>query len=98
MSKDANLPGSGDRPTGRDLSDLVPDDTSEHAPDSWNDVGANAKAYDETELPRREQMNVDIAPEGKERFYEQVQSNGGQIRFAVEDLMRLYLEQVESDS
>jgi hypothetical protein len=98
MSKDPNLPGKGDRPSGRDLSDLIPDDTDEHAPDDWGDVGTNAAAYDENELPRREQMNVDIAHDVKERFYKHVQQSGGQIRFAVEDLIRLYLQHVNSDS
>lgn len=98
MSKDANLPGSGDRPSGRDISDFIPEATSQHAPDDWGDVGTNAAEYDENELPRREQMNVDIAHDVKERFYEHVQGKGGQIRFAVEDLMRLYLEQVDTDS
>lgn len=99
--KDTGLPGSGDRPTGRDLSDFIPDDTSEHVPDSWDDVGANAAEYDENELPRREQMNVDLAHDVKERFYEHVQGRSGpegQIRFAVEDLIRLYLQHVDSDS
>jgi hypothetical protein len=43
-------------------------------------------------------MNVDIAHDVKERFYKHVQQNGGQIRFAVEDLIRLYLQHVDSDS
>jgi hypothetical protein len=98
MSEDPNLPGGGDRPSGRNLFDPTPDDTGEEAPDDWNDIGRNAAEYDENELPRREQMNVDIAREVKEQFYEHVQENGGQIRFAVEDLIRLYLQNVESDS
>lgn len=99
--KDPGLPGRDDKPTRRDVSDLIPDDTSEHAPDDWGDVGFNAAAYDENELPRREQMNVDIAHDVKERFYKHMQSRSGpegQIRFAVEDLIRLYLQHVESDS
>jgi hypothetical protein len=97
--KNPDLPGQGEKPTERDVSDLIPDDTDEHAPDDWSDVGSNAAAHDEEELPRREQMNVDIAHDVKERFYEHVQSRSGpegQIRFAVEDLIRLYLQQTDS--
>lgn len=96
--KDANLPGKGEKPTERDVSDFISDDTDKHAPDDWSDIGANAADYDEQELPRREQMNVDIAHDVKERFYKHVQSRSGpegQIRFAVEDLIRLYLQETD---
>jgi hypothetical protein len=97
-NKDTDLPGSGDRSTGRDLSDFIPDGDSWNPPDGWEGVGGNAANIDEDELPRREQMNVDIARDVKERFYEHVQSEDGQIRFAVEDLIRLFLQHVDSDS
>jgi hypothetical protein len=96
--KDPNLPDKEDRPTGTDISDFIPDETNEHAPNDWADVGPNAAQYDENQLPRREQMNVDIARDVKKRFYEHVEESGGQIRFHVEDLIRLYLSEFDPDS
>jgi hypothetical protein len=98
MSKKPDLPGSGDKPTGRDVSDFLPDDTAESVPDDWADVGINAAEFDEDELPRREQMNLDIAHDVKAEFYELVGEKGMQLRFVVEDLIRLYLDRMRSDS
>lgn len=94
--KDANLPGSGDKPTDRDVSDLLPDETGQNVPGDWVDVGPNAEAYDENQRPRREQMNVDIAADVRERFKNHVDDEGKQMRFVVEDLIRLYLDRAAS--
>lgn len=96
MPKDANLPGSGDKPTDRSVSDFLPDDTGADVPDDWADVGPNAEAHEESKLPRREQMNVDISADVRREFKDRVDDQGKQMRFVVEDLIRLYLDRTGS--
>lgn len=96
MAKDPNLPSSGDKPTERDVSDLIPGETGADVPDDWDDVGPNAKAVEENELPRREQMNVDISADVRRAFKDRVDEQGRQMRFVVEDLIRLYLDRTGS--
>jgi hypothetical protein len=40
-------------------------------------------------------MNVSLPPELKRRFKGQTQKEGLQIRFVVEDLIRMYLDRVD---
>lgn len=72
MSK-PDLPGAGDKPTDRNLSDLLPDD-SEGLPNGWEDIGSYAERHDREERPRREQMNLDI-DDVKRRFKEHIEDS-----------------------
>jgi len=98
MSKKPNLPGAGDKPTERNLSEILPDDAPEWAPEDWEEIGENAARYEREERPRREQMNLDIADEVKREFKEQFRDSDMQMRFVVEDLLRLYLSRTDSPS
>ncbi|MCS3937171.1 hypothetical protein GGP80_003180 [Salinibacter ruber] len=91
MSK-PDLPGAGDKPTDRNLSDLLPDDSGS-LPDGWDDIGSYAERHDREERPRREQMNLDIDDGIKRRFKEHIEDGQLQMRFVVEDLLRIYLSQ-----
>lgn len=98
MAKDPNLPDADDKQVERTIGDLLPEDTREDVPGDWSDVGPNAQQIEEEERPRREQMNLDIADEVKRQFKEKMRDSSGQMRFVVEDLLRLYLSEVDSDS
>lgn len=95
MAKDPNLPDANDKQVERTIGDLLPEDTDEDVPEDWSDVGANAQQIEEEERPRREQMNLDIADDVKRQFKEKMRENSGQMRFVVEDLLRLYLDVTE---
>jgi hypothetical protein len=97
MSK-PDLPGSGDKPTGRNLGDLLPDDEDADIPDRLDDIGRHARRHDEDERPRREQMNLDIDDDIKRRFKDHIEEGRLQMRFVVEDLLRIYLNQIDGDS
>jgi len=97
MSKKPDLPGAGDKPTNRSLSDLLPDDPDENLPEGWDDIGSHAKRHDREERPRREQMNLDIADDIKRYFKEHIDESQLQMRFVVEDLLRIYLNQIDRD-
>lgn len=61
----------------------------------WEEVGRSAERRDEEERPRRKQTNVDL-PEGlKRRFKSQLKSEDLQMRFVLEDLIRLYLNRMK---
>jgi hypothetical protein len=60
----------------------------------WDDVGRHAERQDEEKRPRRKQTNIDIPEDLKRRFKSQLQSRGLQMRFVLEDLIRLYLDRV----
>jgi len=98
MSKKPNLPGAGDKPTGRNIDDLLSEDGELSLPEDWSDIGNHAQRFDDAERPRREQMNLDIADDIKRRFKEHIEDNRLQMRFVVEDLLRIYLHQVDSES
>lgn len=98
MSKDPNLPGAGDKPTDRTIGDLLPDDADADLPDGLDDIGRHARRHDEEERPRREQMNLDIDDDVKRRFKEHIEEGRLQMRFVVEDLLRIYLNQIEEGS
>ena len=57
-------------------------------------VGLRARKEHDRDDPRR-QMNVSLPPELKRRFKGQTQKEGLQIRFVVEDLIRMYLDRVD---
>jgi hypothetical protein len=95
MAKDPNLPDANDKQVERTIGDLLPEDTDEDVPEDWSDVGANAQQIEEEERPRREQMNLDIADDVKRQFKEKMRESSGQMRFVVEDLLRLYLDVTE---
>lgn len=60
----------------------------------WDDVGRHAERRDGEEKPRRKQTNVDLPEDLKRRFKSQLQSKNLQMRFVLEDLIRLYLDRV----
>ena len=62
------------------------------APLDWSDVGRVAEERDADEKPRRKQTNIDLPDELKRRFKAHVQAEGLQMRFVLEDLIRLYLD------
>lgn len=62
--------------------------------EDWDTVGLRARKEHDRDDPRR-QMNVSLPPELKRRFKGQTQKEGLQIRFVVEDLIRMYLDRVE---
>ena len=97
MSKKPDLPGAGDKPTGRNLDDLLSEDDGELSlPEDWDDIGKHARRFDDEERPRREQMNLDIADDVKRRFKDHIEEGRLQMRFVVEDLLRIYLNQIDS--
>lgn len=61
----------------------------------WEVVGRHAEQADTEDRPRRQQTNVDLPEELKRRFKSQLETEGLQMRFVVEDLIRLYLDRVE---
>lgn len=95
MSDKPDLPGAGDKPTDRNLGDLLPDDGDENLPDDWSDIGSYAERYDREERPRREQMNLDIDDDIKRRFKSHIEDGQLQMRFVVEDLLRIYLNRAK---
>jgi endonuclease YncB( thermonuclease family) len=56
----------------------------------WSDVGREAERIDNEERPRRKQANIDLPEDLKCEFKAAVQQDGKQMRFVVEDLIRLY--------
>ncbi len=62
--------------------------------DEWADVGRRAEKEHDRDDPRR-QMNVSLPPDLKRRFKAETQKEGAQIRFVVEDLIRMYLDRKE---
>lgn len=62
---------------------------------SWEEIGRAAQRRDEEERPRRRQTNVDLPEDLKRRFKSQLQSEDLQMRFVLEDLIRLYMERAE---
>jgi hypothetical protein len=58
----------------------------------WSDVGREAQRIDNEERPRRKQTNIDLPEDLKREFKAAVQQDGKQMRFVVEDLIRLYLD------
>ena len=61
----------------------------------WNEVGRAAKRRDDEERPRRRQTNIDLPEDLKRRFKSQLESRDLQMRFVLEDLIRLFLQRVE---
>lgn len=61
----------------------------------WEEIGRAAEQRDEEERSRRRQTNVDLPEDLKRQFKSQLQSEDLQMRFVLEDLIRLYLERAE---
>lgn len=59
---------------------------------NWEEVGRAAQERDAEERPRRQQTNIGLPEELKRRFKSELESEGLQMRFVVEDLIRLYLD------
>lgn len=58
----------------------------------WEDVGKHASRRDEEERPRRRQTNIDLPEDLKRRFKSRLEAENLQMRFVLEDLIRLYLD------
>lgn len=58
----------------------------------WDDVGRHALRRDDEERPRRQQTNIDLPEELKRRFKSKLEAKDLQMRFVIEDLIRLYLD------
>jgi len=58
----------------------------------WDDVGRHAFRRDDEERPRRQQTNIDLPEELKRRFKSKLEAEDLQMRFVIEDLIRLYLD------
>lgn len=61
-------------------------------PVDWSDVGRHAERRDQQDRPRRKQTNIDLPEDLKREFKAELQASGLQMRFVVEDLIRLYME------
>lgn len=61
----------------------------------WEEVGRAAKRRDEEERPRRKQTNVDLPEDLKRQFKSHLKSEDLQMRFVLEDLIRLYLDRMK---
>ena len=81
------------RATGgtRDAEEAVSDAP---VPASMDEVGTHAERLDHDTRPRRKQTNVDLPEDLKKRFKAHLSAQGGQMRFVVEDLIRLYLDKM----
>jgi hypothetical protein len=66
--------------------------TGRSVPSSVDACGPHAGRLDDEERPRRAQMNVDVPEDLREEFRRACRDDGRQMRFVVEDLVRLYLE------
>jgi hypothetical protein len=66
--------------------------TGRSVPSSVDACGPHAERLDDEERPRRAQMNVDVPEDLREEFRRACRDDGRQMRFVVEDLVRLYLE------
>lgn len=75
-----------------DAEEAVSEDT---VPASMEEVGTHAERLDYDTKSRRKQTNVDLPEDLKKRFKAYLNINGGQMRFVVEDLIRLYLKEMD---
>ena len=66
--------------------------TGRSVPASVDACGPHAERLDEDEKPRRAQMNVDLPEDLRDDFRRACQDDDRQMRFVVEDLVRLYLD------
>jgi hypothetical protein len=71
--------------------------TGRSAPSSVDACGPHARRLDDEERPRRAQMNVDVPEDLREEFRRACQEDGRQMRFVVEDLVRLYLRRRDAE-
>ena len=62
----------------------------------WDKVGRHAMELDQENRPRRKQTNIGLPEDLKRRFKSQLNEEGLQMRFVVEDLIRIYLDESES--
>jgi phage repressor protein C with HTH and peptisase S24 domain len=61
----------------------------------WEEVGQHAMRKDQEERPRRKQTNIGLPEDLKRRFKSKLNEEGLQMRFVVEDLIRVYLDESE---
>lgn len=61
----------------------------------WDDVGNHASRRDKEERPRRRQTNIDLPEDLKRRFKSKLEADDLQMRFVLEDLIRLYLDRTD---
>lgn len=64
----------------------------------WSEVGRHAMKKDQENRPRRKQTNIGLPEDLKRRFKSKLNEEGLQMRFVVEDLIRLYLDENGSNS
>jgi len=64
----------------------------------WNEVGRHAEQKDKEDRPRRKQTNVGLPESLKRRFKSRLSEKNLQMRFVVEDLIRIYLNRIRSDA
>jgi hypothetical protein len=64
----------------------------------WEEVGRHAMRKDQEDRPRRKQTNIGLPEALKRRFKSQLNEEGLQMRFVVEDLIRLYLDENSSST
>jgi phage repressor protein C with HTH and peptisase S24 domain len=58
----------------------------------WEEVGQHAMKKDQEDRPRRKQTNIGLPEDLKRRFKSKLNEEGLQMRFVVEDLIRVYLD------
>jgi phage repressor protein C with HTH and peptisase S24 domain len=61
----------------------------------WEEVGQHAMRKDQEDRPRRKQTNIGLPEDLKRRFKSKLNEEGLQMRFVVEDLIRVYLDESE---
>ena len=62
----------------------------------WSEVGQHAMRKDQKDRPRRKQTNIGLPENLKRQFKSKLNERGLQMRFVVEDLIRIYLDESES--
>lgn len=64
----------------------------------WSEVGRHAMRKDQESRPRRKQTNIGLPEDLKRQFKSKLSEQGLQMRFVVEDLIRVYLDETGSSS
>jgi hypothetical protein len=64
----------------------------------WEEVGRHAHEKDQEDRPRRKQTNIGLPEDLKREFKSKINKEGLQMRFVVEDLIRIYLDEIDISS
>lgn len=64
----------------------------------WSEVGRHAMRNDQETRPRRKQTNIGLPEDLKRQFKSKLNEEGLQMRFVVEDLIRVYLNESGSNT